>query len=868
MAFIIASGASTQVIFKNNHDSDIIYPPTNGRRRALQPMDGPDRIITLDGDGHDWDGIPPFVIDAPALGTAPIRFQRIFAFSNDFELYFRFDARLDRAAPTANPDTYNVKQGKSISVGGPGVLSNDTDPLGRPLSAATVTGPTHGTLSLQPDGGFTYTHDGSPLPSDAFTYKAVAGGSESTPATVTLNITPNTAPFGTPDAYSVAHGGTLNVPSPGVLANDTDADGDPKTAILVTGAGNGPTHGTVTLNANGSFTYTHDGSNTLTDSFKYRVSDGVSQSFAITVTITIGPDAPPVANPDSGYTVAEGGTLNVAAPGVLGNDTDVDTPQAQLQAQVQTTTANGTLTLNANGSFTYVHNGSDTTTDSFTYRVSDGILTSATVTVSIAITPVNDPPVTVADVYNILEDQPLNVVAPGVLGNDTDPEGSGLSASVVTNVQHGVLNLNANGGFAYNPTPNYNTTDGFVYAASDGTASTNGNVTINITPVNDAPSFNNVGDVTVSEDAGAQSIAWASNISAGPADEIGQTLSFVITNVTNSGIFLAQPIIAPDGTLTFQAAANANGSAVVTVHLHDTGGVANGGVDNSGDVIFNINVTAVNDPPAITAGATLNYTENDAATVIDNTVTISDVDDTQMSGATVTISANFAGAQDVLALPAPVGAITGSYNAGTGVLTLSGTDTIANYQTALRSVTYRNTSDNPSTAARTISWSVTDAGAATSVTPATSTINITAVNDAPTVTTSGNLAFTENQGPTAIDAGITVADPDSANLTGASVSITGNFVSAEDVLAFAGLGPISGVYNSGTGVLTLSGTATVAQYQQALRMVTYDNTSESPTTATRQITWTVNDGALGSTPATNNITVASANDAPVLTGND
>jgi hypothetical protein len=284
-------------------------------------------------------------------------------------------------------------------------------------------------------------------------------------------------------------------------------------------------------------------------------------------------------------------------------------------------------------------------------------------------------------------------------------------------------------------------------------------------------------------------------------------------------------------------------------------------------VVFNINFTAVNDPPVVTAGATLNYTENDPLTVIDNTVTITDVDDTTISGAMVTISNNFQSGADVLSF-APLGPISGVYNTATGVLTLSGTDTIANYQAALRTVKYANSSDDPSTAARTISWSVTDAGAATSVTPATSTVNVTAVNDAPVIATSGNLAFTENDGPKVIDSGITVTDADNANLTGASVSITSNFISAEDVLAFPGLGPISGIYNAGTGVLTLSGTGTVAQYQAALRLVTYNNTSENPATATRQITWTVTDGALTSTPATNNVTVAAVNDAPVLTGNN
>src|SRR5205814_9940368 len=111
---------------------------------------------------------------------------------------------------------------------------------------------------------------------------------------------------------------------------------------------------------------------------------------------------------------------------------------------------------------------------------------------------------------------------------------------------------------------------------------------------------------------------------------------------------------------------------------------------------------------SIEAGA-LAYTENSSATAVTATITATDTDSANLAGGTVSITVNFANGQDVLAMsPNPQNGITASYSAGTGVLTLSGSSTVANYQAALRSVTYVNTSDNPSTATRTVSFLVND----------------------------------------------------------------------------------------------------------------------------------------------------------------
>ena len=252
--------------------------------------------------------------------------------------------------------------------------------------------------------------------------------------------------------------------------------------------------------------------------------------------------------------------------------------------------------------------------------------------------------------------------------------------------------------------------------------------------------------------------------------------------------------------------------------------VVNDGTANSTAATRNISVAGVNDAPVVsTTGTTLAYTENGAATAADSGLTVSDVDNANLSSATVTISTAFATGEDTLAFTNQNG-ITGSWNSGTGVLTLTGGATVANYQTALRSITYVNTSDNPSIATRTVSFGVND-GSANSNT-VTRNISVTAVNDAPVVTTTGtSLAYTENGAATAVDSGLTVSDADNANLSSATVTISSGFASAEDTLAFTNQNGITGSWNSSTGVMTLSGSATVANYEAALRSITYVNTS-------------------------------------------
>jgi uncharacterized repeat protein (TIGR01451 family) len=228
----------------------------------------------------------------------------------------------------------------------------------------------------------------------------------------------------------------------------------------------------------------------------------------------------------------------------------------------------------------------------------------------------NSPPVAVNDAYSVNEDNPLSVPAPGVLGNDTDPDGNALTAVLVSGpaaASTSSFTLNADGSFDFTPATDFNGSVSFTYQANDGlvNSASAATVTITVNAVNDPPSFTKGANQTVLEDAGAQSVSpWATGISAGPNESDG--VSFIVTN-DNNALFSGQPAVASNGTLTYTPAANAFGSATVSVKAKDDGGTDNGGIDVSAVQAFTITVTAVNDAPSFTKGGDKTVNEGDPA---------------------------------------------------------------------------------------------------------------------------------------------------------------------------------------------------------------------------------------------------------------
>ena len=268
--------------------------------------------------------------------------------------------------------------------------------------------------------------------------------------------------------------GDLEAARTGVLINDS---ADSILALLVSP----PSHGTLTLNPNGSFVYSPTGNFNGADSFEYKTSNGTKESAAATVTITVNSVVdPPVANAQS-VTTSEDYPKAIALTGTAG-----DGPS--LTYIVVTGPTHGTLTGTA-PTLTYTPAANYNGPDSFTFQVNDGVGSSNVATVSITVTAVNDKPVAVNDSYSTNQGVALTIAVPGVLGNDTDADGNdvppppALTAGSLTQPASGkgTVALNANGSFTYTPPASFTGVATFTYKANDGTASSLNAATVTIT---------------------------------------------------------------------------------------------------------------------------------------------------------------------------------------------------------------------------------------------------------------------------------------------------------------------------------------------------------------------------------------------------
>lgn len=380
-------------------------------------------------------------------------------------------------APVADPQNLSTDEDIALSI-----TLTGSDPDGQSISFTNISDPDHGSISGS-GATMTYTPDANYFGSDSFTFKSYDGYAYSPAATVTLTVNAiNDAPVAANDAYSTSEDVLLSVPTLGVLANDSDVEGSPLTVTLV----NSPSHGAVTLNSDGSLSYQPALNYTGSDSFSYRATDGLLSSNEATVSLTVNAinDAP-VAVADA-YSTDEDTLLSVLAEGVLTNDSDTD---SSMMANLITGTSHGSISLQIDGSFVYTPNANYFGSDSFTYRVSDGLLNSEIVSVSLTIAEVNDQPVAVDDTYSTDEDSALSVASLGVLSNDTDMESDALGIQSYTQGTHGWVVLNNDGSFVYTPDANYNGSDTFTYAVVDARLGVSNTATVSITvnAVNDAP---------------------------------------------------------------------------------------------------------------------------------------------------------------------------------------------------------------------------------------------------------------------------------------------------------------------------------------------------------------------------------------------
>lgn len=300
---------------------------------------------------------------------------------------------------------------------------------------------------------------------------------------------------------------------------------------------------------------------------------------------------------------------------------------------------------------------------------------------------------------------------------------------------------------------------------------------------------------------------------------------------------------------------------------------------NSAASVVTVPITSGNDAPvAIIPATALTFTENGPAMQVAPAVSLSDIDSTLLSGAVVRITNAQAG--DSLSFSSIANnPVTGSY--ANGVLTLTGSATLAQYQAAVQAVTFQNTRDDISTVARNLEVVFTDvnqstAGAALPSAVVSRSINVVAVNDAPVLSalSASPVAFTESATPTktaasaSIASGLVLTDPDgntSANISSAQVRVAAGYTPGEDMLAFTAGSGITGSFDAASGTLTLSGSATLANYQAVLRTVAYQNLAANPSTAARSVQFTVKDEfGLSSTAAAVQVNITGTDDKAII----
>ncbi len=331
-----------------------------------------------------------------------------------------------------------------------------------------VENPTNGTVTIIPGtGSVTYTPNNGFDGNDEFTYRVcnTSGMCDSAVVTIVIDNTNNP-----PIAENDINVTDVNTPVNGnVLTNDNDPDGDPISSTKLSD----PANGTVTLNPNGTYTYTPDNGFVGTDNFDYVVCDngGLCDTATVTIEVIVTPPNSVVAVDDN-----TSGKINTPVTGnVLVNDFDPENDNIIINTTPVSQPANGTLTINSDGTFNYIPNTGFVGIDQFTYRICDDnanqACDEAVVTIDIREIPdTSNTTVAVDDVYNATEGETIDG---NVSANDYDPEGDNqISFTVLSGPSNGNLQAfnTATGEFTYVPAEGFRGTDSFTYQVCDDNA--------------------------------------------------------------------------------------------------------------------------------------------------------------------------------------------------------------------------------------------------------------------------------------------------------------------------------------------------------------------------------------------------------------
>ena len=424
---------------------------------------------------------------------------------------------------------------------------------------ALLDAPANGTLTDYGNGTLTYTPNPGFHGADWFSYTFEEGGSIVFTSNVTLTVNPvNDPPVAGNDSYTLDEDGSLSVVASGVLANDTDADGDALSAWLLSG----PYGGTATLEPDGSLSYVPAADFFGTDYILYTVCDAELCSDGAAITLTVNPTADAPWAEDDAFAMNQDEVLTVdAVGGVLANDGDVDGDA--VTAALVSPPGHGSLTFNSDGSFSYVPHPGFSGTDWFSYVVNDSTADGnvANVYLEVYPVPVVGSPVGGANEYAVNEDSTLIVAAAGVLTNDSDPQGDPLHAALLQGPANGTLALNADGSFRYVPSAEFSGWDFFVYAATDGTDSSPP-VTVSVL-VNSVNDVGRAGDDAYTVSSGGLTVSKP-GVLGNDRDVDGTLTARLVTGPAHGTLTLQA-----DGTFTYTPAAGFVGTDTFTYRAND-----------------------------------------------------------------------------------------------------------------------------------------------------------------------------------------------------------------------------------------------------------------------------------------------------------
>ena len=595
-----------------------------------------------DGDLSDWVGVSPVATDPTGDSTSGqdnIDLVAGFIARESNQIFVRVDvvdAEVHNIAPVIAAQSFSLDENSANATSVGTVVASDAD-VGDVLTYAITAGNGSGTFAIDANTGAITVADNTALdfettPSFPLTVSVTDNGipNLTSSAIVTINVNDlNEAPSIADQSFNILED-SANGTVVGTAAG-TDPDGTAPNNTLSYAITAGNTGGAFAIDGNGQITVATSAAIIVANApfnLTVTVTDGgtpnLSATAAVTVSVThvnhepsFTPGADVNANEDAGAQSVAGwataiddgdGNTQVLTFNITGNTNAAlfSTPPA-----VDPLTGNLTFTSapDANGSASITLELMD---DGGT--ASGGNDTSPPATFTINVAAVNDAPsFNAGAVQTALEDSGTHSVPGWVTAISPGPaDESGQSVTFnVSNDNNPMFSVQpavaANGTLAYTLAANAFGTANISVTAMDDGGTANGGVdtsaaqvvAINVTGINDAPSFTSGGDTNSNEDAGAQTVAgWASAISDGDANT--QTLTFNVTNNTNPGLFSTAPAVnAINGNLTYTAAPNANGSATITLTLSDDGGTANGGVDSSAPVMFTITINPVNDPPTV-----------------------------------------------------------------------------------------------------------------------------------------------------------------------------------------------------------------------------------------------------------------------------